>query len=390
MTKREKANRLLDAIGSIRDPLILAAEQPPRKKISFGMRWTAAAACVGLLLAGSTILLRQRSKLPLLPIPDLSQSAVGSGGGLLAKDLSQLVSAPFAVVQDAHSTLPVFANPAVLDWEDMAQGQVKDADKQQMQELLLAQAQRMGLDPDTLNIQDSRDTQRPGYGPATLTAEQNGVQIQVDAWLTCTVTALPQLNLNLPGKPFVQLDPSISSETSSRSAADAAAAALLPFSQQLLGMTDPQSAVTGGDSLIDGTPRYSVSFYDGGNDPLENLLNYHFKRGLVYCVDGEVHLLRYTHYDLSHKMGDYPIRTQEQAQQQLTAGQFLSYDPIDTPTSAQIQRCELTYLTDPTFPVFLPFYAFYVETGVYDPEIPLKEYQICYVPAVAEEYLQTH
>lgn len=136
---------------------------------------------------------------------------------------------------------------------------------------------------------------------------------------------------------------------------------------------------------------FSLEFYDKGQDLKDSIINYGLKRVRVYCDNNSITYIRFNSFDLTDKLGDYPIISAKKARETAVKGNL--HNPfLNNPNSEKdIIKTELTYLEYHNQEVLMPFYKIYVksqnENYAYSKELGLTECSICYIPAVDEKYL---
>jgi hypothetical protein len=130
-----------------------------------------------------------------------------------------------------------------------------------------------------------------------------------------------------------------------------------------------------------------IWFYEADGDLTEQIVNYSFKNVRFYGnEDGLLSGINIHQYDLSQKIGDYPVISLDEAKELLVAGYYYGGNapnywsgPGEFPKSyflglEYVQKVELLYLPDDSHNIYLPFYAFYVDSCYY-------------VPAIAPQYI---
>lgn len=157
------------------------------------------------------------------------------------------------------------------------------------------------------------------------------------------------------------------------------------------GMEQPTACVEGGDYNIYGEVSHSLHFYDAAGDLTEQILHYNFDTVRIACDDvRQLMLIEQKRIDRSHKVGDYPILTVEEAKAAFAAGDYLSTVPeeycMDTPEAAYV---ELIYRTGNSEKYYLPYYRIYAEISPdFERTTAVRNYGAFYVPAVRPEYLK--
>lgn len=159
----------------------------------------------------------------------------------------------------------------------------------------------------------------------------------------------------------------------------------------LMGLRHPVPEVSYGNYSYDGTSRhFQLRFFEDGDDVTEQILGYNFTSVAFFpAEDGNVWAgLRQNHYDLSEKMGDYPIITPEEAQTLLSEGHGITTVPRPMPGVDFIRKTELVYRNSPIDAFYMPYYRFYVEIPELAHDNGLKTFGAYYVPAVEGRYIE--
>ena len=159
--------------------------------------------------------------------------------------------------------------------------------------------------------------------------------------------------------------------------------------QNLIGIDNPKINISGGGYNIYQQQSYEISFFDNSGDAIDQIIQYNFNPVTFYCDDdGKLFLIRIYHPDLSHKAGDYPIISAEEAAKLLLNGNYITTVPYEMPGADSVVKVELIYRTEPYEKYYMPYYRFYVELP---PEMAgkngLKDFGAYYVPAVEKTYL---
>lgn len=330
-----------------------------------------------------------------LPVLTISEGVVGGLGfeGYMAYDASELVNNnPWAEGIEV-STLPVFEN--LLTYDEMER--VQNPDFERMQELLLEVVGRLGIDTSTTEITDNTPdnaTQEiikekfaavgekvpEGYlSPDQVVFEDNGIEVNVDAQMTAVISF----------DPAVELADNIQFNSWATYEQTAAVARYLKEAySQLIDMKNPQVNIYGGDYTIYEKQMYHIEFFDGSGDITDQILNYNFNRVAFYCNDdGKLFLARVFKPDLSHKVGEYPIITINEATRLLENGNYISTMMEQMPGAEYVKKTELVYRMGRNARYFMPYYRFYVELPSMQRDTKLKTYGIFYVPAVEGRYI---
>ncbi|MGI6004981.1 MAG: hypothetical protein ACOX88_06160 [Christensenellales bacterium] len=407
-----KNEKLLEKIGEISEDYIAEANPIAKtKKKRPWVKWGALAACLALAVFTVIKMIPANpvgrapglGDLPLLAITEDSGEAMGFEG-YTAYDISEIVNNNPWTETAEISTLPVYQNSRAYN-ENF---QVQDIDFDQMRELLLNVASRLGVDVDNLEITDNAPDEKTraaikekfaktgervpeGYfSPSTVVIEDNGIKIEVNQQMTAKITFDPAITLP---------DEYNFTHYATYEQVAAVAEYLKEKYIDFIGMDNPQVNIHGGDYAIFGEDSieiygaqqaqgYSIEFYDGSGDITNQIINYNFNRVAFYCDDdGKLFLARVFQPDLSGKVGDYPIITTNEAKELLKNGNYITTVPEELPGLEYVAKVELIYRTGGTEQFFMPYYRFYIELPDMERENGLKTYGAYYVPAVEGEYI---
>ncbi len=363
------------------------------------IRWGAMAACLVIMVYAGKKLFPQKSSnnaprldLPMLTISENTSEAMGFEG-YMAYDISELVSANPWSEDAAIATLPVYHNPITFHEQMISSG----ADFDKMRELLLEVAGRIGLDTNTLTITDdapdeaarqeiTQKLQSAGgtvpdgyFNPTRLTIETEGLKIEVDQFMTVTISFDPAVSL--------PSEYSFTHYSSYEELSDVAEYLKAEY-KDLIGLDDPQINICGGDYNIYSQQGYRIEFFDANGSSTEQIVNYNFNRVAFYCDDeGKLFLARIYQPDLSEAVGDYPIITSEKASELLSNGIYITSVPYEMPGMEYVKKAELVYRTGKQEEYYMPYYRFYVELPETERDEEMKTYGAYYVPAVSGEYI---
>lgn len=387
-----RGEEMLEAVGYIDTDLIKKGEKT-MKKFRW-RRWTAAAACAALICGG--VLVYRRS-LPQYAEEMLSVSdfAVGGMGSEIywAYSVDELRRDNPTDGEEIRA-LPAYRNTVSWDERERPFGQ----DLEAMEEYLLSLAEKFGLDVDSLEIQNnapdegemmgltmefaSRGLEAPEYYslPYRLWVKTEELKIEVDANMTATITFTD----GIPVPEEYRLD------------YDSTPEELLAVSSYLwerygeqIGYENPQVYIHGGDYTTEGEQLYTLCFYDGSDDEIENFENYSFNH-----AEFSPRLIRIYNDAALEEIGLYPLIDEEEALRLLTSGEYYTSvaDPDEIPDEAAAVRCELVYRSGSKDKVLIPFYRFYVylenAAGSHLHPEGMKAYGAYYVPAVDPAYLE--
>lgn len=360
------------------------------------LKWGAIAACLTVVICMAALFSQKAPQTaPELPMLSVSEQRSDGAGfeGYMAYHASELINANPWNESLRISTLPVYQNPLTYGADGISAG--IDFDK--MRKVLLETAGRLGLDTNALMITDdmpdektkqeirekfqaAEDTVPEEYfRPAKLIAKADGVEIEVEADMTASISFDPAVSL--PGeynfKDYASYD-------------DIAAVSdyLKREYKELIGFDNPQVNIFGGDYTYDGKQAYSIEFFNAGGSSAQQIVNYNFRRVAFYGdEEGDLSLARIYRPDLSRKIGDYPIITSAQARKLLAKGKYLTSVPYEMPGLEYVKKTELVYRTGNRETYYMPYYRFYVELPQEEQENGLKTYGAYYVPAVEEAYI---
>lgn len=300
--------------------------------------------------------------LPMLTI-ELGETGMGFEG-YMAYDISQLVSGNPWTEEAGLTTLPVYANPLERD----AYGQPVE-DRAAMEAALREAAGRLGL--------EGAEIEETDWGALTIGGE--GLTLDVTSILPVTLEFEPPRALP-EGYDFGHHAP--------YNAMEAAGEYLMETYDTLLDMEKPTLSLWGGDYNIYREQGYQIEVYEGAGDLTEQLVGYHFRRVAFYPDDaGNLWMIRFYQADLSHKLGDYPIITVEEAQALLGEGHYITSVPYELPGLEYVEKVELVYRNGALEGCWMPYYRFYVRLPEEAEEDGLQTFGAYYVPAVERRFL---
>ena len=300
--------------------------------------------------------------LPMLTI-ELGETGMGFEG-YMAYDISELVSGNPWTEEAGLTTLPVYANPLELD----AYGQPV-GDRAAMEAALRETAGRLGL--------EGAEIEETDWGALTIRGE--GLTLDVSSILPVTLEFDPPRALP-EGYDFGHHAP--------YNAMEAAGEYLMETYDTLLDMEKPTLSLWGGDYNIYREQGYQIEVYEGAGDLTEQLVGYHFRRVAFYPDDaGNLWMIRFYQANLSHKLGDYPIITVEEAQALLGEGHYITSVPYELPGLEYVEKVELVYRNGALEGCWMPYYRFYVRLPEEAEEDGLQTFGAYYVPAVERRFL---
>lgn len=307
--------------------------------------------------------------LPVLTVSDISADDMGFEG-LMAFDISELTNANPWTEDVSLTTLPVYRNhqnyeenyyPVDVDWE-------------QMNELLLETAGKLGMDTGSLNI-----VKESGWSNY-LKAEQNGT----------VITVWSSMEIQIDFEPAVPLPEQYHfTYYSTYEELAQAAEYLLSAYSHLLALDNPRLNISGGDYDIYLRQSYEPEFFEAGSSLEEEIINYNFYPIRLSCDGaGRLMIIRIFRPDLSGKIGDYPVITVQEAAALLESGNYITSVPYSISEMKDVKKVELVYKTGDYETYYMPYYRFYVELSEEEQENGLKTYGCYYVPAVNGRYLE--
>lgn len=393
-----KREDISDAMAHIGDDLL---EETDAARGTGGVRrshwkgWAALAACAGVVLFGAVrwgggpaepvptpaaettapvaettapIETEQTTSVPTvdgLPMLTIELGETGMGfEGYMAYDISELVSGNPWTEEAGLTTLPVYANPLELD----AYGQPV-GDRAAMEAALREAADRLGL--------EEAEIEETDWGALTIGGE--GLTLDVTSILPVTLEFEPPRALP-EGYDFGHHAP--------YNAMEAAGEYLMETYDTLLDMETPTLSLRGGDYNIYREQGYQIEVYEGAGDLTDQLVGYHFRRVAFYPDDaGNLWMIRFYQADLSHKLGDYPIITVEEAQALLGEGHYITSVPCELPGLEYVEKVELVYRNGALEGCWMPYYRFYVRLPEEAEEDGLQTFGAYYVPAVEGRFL---
>lgn len=422
-------NDFLDKMEKIKPEYVEEADIKPYKKKTNIIKWGTLSACFVLILFVGTRFLPQDTPIEKKPdsddttqntaakdstkqnqsgqgntsqniastMPDLPKLTISdnkSGGmgfeGYMAHNISELVNANPWREDIKLATLPVYKRAVDVDSYFVVTG----ADLNKMRKYILEVAGRLGLNKNNVTVTDNFDQEEKitdgtsrsdGHSASSLLIlNAKGIKIEVDQFMTATISFEPSKSL-----------PKNYNFTDNASYEDCLAVAdyLKNKYKDFIGFNNPQINIDGGSYDIYANQSYSIEFYNGSKDYVENIINYNFNRTAFYGDEsGKLWLARIFQPDLSKKLGDYPVIDSMQARELLINDNYITSVPYKMPGEEYIKKVELIYRTGDMEECYLPYYRFLVElpeekNSEIESEDGLKSYGAYYVPAVESSYL---
>ena len=342
---------LLNAIGDISDELILSADNVGNIKKHKIIKYVASAACF-LLLAMVVILNlpQKNAELPMLAVMD-NDTASGCGyEGVMAYRISDLTNAnPWS--EDAKlSTLPVYKNLYTYDVNGEV---VKNADEY---------------------------TERLLKSVSEKTKNMSGIKVE---------KSLGGIEIDIEFVPEVVLDEKYNfGFNSSFEELTSVGGFFVDEYRKIIDMKKPILNIYDGDYNIYGEQLYNMFLYEGSGSLTDRIINYHFNRVYFHPDDyGRLCRIRIEKTDLSHKVGDYPIISLEDAKELLFEGKYITTVPYRLTDNDKVAKAELVYRNGGTEKYYMPYYKFFIEVPNENLKNGLKDFGVYYVPAVESKYI---
>ena len=325
------------------------------------------------------------SGLPMLTIVADSGSSMGFEG-YLAFDISELSNGNPWSASEVINTLPVFQNPVSYDdsWNPIG-GLTVD----EMKERARQAAAALGMTVDSvftnpteemIQRQKEKDPTAPTPTPYEAVAICGDVTIRVlpDGQTRIFFDdAVP-----LPGQYSLTYD-----NTTAQQAHDVVQYLLEQY-PAVIDMISPALDIVGHYTYY-AQIGFSFSAFENSGSITERIIGYNFNRvRFSPNDDGELWIIDRYNWDLSQKIGDYPIITETEARMLLLNNHYITNVPEALPGEEYIANVELVYRTGWHDAVFMPYYLFLVEMPSMQMNNGLKTFGAFYVPAVSGEFLE--
>ncbi len=388
---------LLDRMSDIDAGLILESEscgkkRSKKKPILIGTGAVAAAAAVALtvnFLGNTGGQLPVSENLPVLEVPGgLTVSGMGFEGYDLA-DISDYENGNPWTPDMNITVMPVYKS------------NVLDPDKEKVIEHLLSTAEKFGIDTNTLEEIEANNfgddgqldslkqaMEEQNVPPEEIEAELNRVKAMMltqanvyarndDLYLSADTTYTVGVVYN-DGKEI--LLPEEYRDISTEEGKLNTAKYLLEQYKDIQGLTNP---------VIDIYKNGDIGFYDKGETDAETIFNYSLNHSRFGVNEkGRLHVIWLDSTVGCEKIGNYPIISKEEAEQELLGGNYLTSAPYDLQEGDKPVHVELMYRMDRGCDYTLPFYRFLVEVPEYNSEDDgTKLYGAYYVCAIGKEYI---
>lgn len=342
---------LLNAIGNISDELILSADDVGNIKKYKIIKYVASVACFLLLVTVVILNLPQKNaKLPILTVTDIDSAGGFGYEGLMAYSISDLTNANPWREDVKLSTLPVYKNLYTYD----VNGEIPKNADEYAESLLKSVLEK--------------------------TKNMSGIKIE---------RSLGGMEIDIEFTPEVVLDEKYNfSFDSSFEELTSVGNFFIEEYKNVIDMKKPIINIYDGDYSIYGEQLYNMFLYDGSGSLTDRIINYHFDRVYFHPDDyGRLCRIRIEKTDLSHKVGDYPIISSEDAKQLLFEGKYITTVPYRLTNKDKVAKAELVYRNGGTEKYYMPYYKFFVEVPSDVDKNGLKDFGVYYVPAVESRYI---
>lgn len=424
-------DRLLEKIGDLDEKLILEAENIPAKKakkapLFIGLGTVAAAAAVALsvnFLGGSLqtppvaeatddVNITQSQSAELTQAPATSEKGPVINSNLPKLDYGNIVGSwGFEGFQLSDISEYENGNPYTSDMEFktmlVLKSNAMNPDKEKMTEYLKTMAEKLGVDPDSLEFEYQGfniDEQLESY--KKIMEEQNVPEDEMEEELArvrknivaiggvyvygenedvrLSVKSDYSFGIHFNGDGIALPEGYNKAETPQQR--EKTAEYLLEQYGYIL--QDLKNPVT------DVYKENDIGFYEKGETDAENILNYclnHSRFGID--EEGNLFVIWIDSTYGCEELGDYPVISPEEAKKELLDGRYMSSVILDDPTGfseEDVSYMEIMYRMDSGSEYALPFYRFLVklpEDYVTSDE-GKSHYGAFYVPAVSKEYIQ--
>lgn len=290
-------------------------------------------------------------------------------------------------------TLPVYRYPG-----GMADAYHLNADEAAMREKAEEIARMFGFDPETMERNPTKAN--IGDKETGVTEEETYTMVYTLMNEDVIISADPALNISLSYRHTGPMTSEEEAESLTRAAEKENGDRLAALLRSRFGWQNPVVVVTESSVNFEGDTHYRMRVYEGGGDPLTDFLQSQMKTATgSFRRDGTIDNLHLDTWEGFEYAGDYPIRTEDEAREDLIAGRHLSAGSA-FPGEEYIARTELVYRTNHT-DIRMPYYVFYtrmpderfidLRTSTEDAERYQEDvdvYRTYVVPAVRAEYLE--
>lgn len=411
-----KNELIFKAIGEVDDRYILEAAPAATNKApkQTWVKWIAIAACLALLVYGGFRLfpVRDIAQPDITPIGDITQPdnpptgditkpddppvedpthpsglpmltiATNSGGygfeAYGAYDISQLENANPWTADSQLETLPVFRNTTKADPAGIP---LHGLSADEMLARAKSAADTLGLVIDRSYVTEETSYISPNeqitvQGGAIAECGDTEILVWPDGWLRIMMNE----PLSLPEQ--YEFNDDVSDEQATE-----ALEYLIAEYAGIVDMKSPELDISARYGR-DGNRCLTYKVYEGTGNLTEKILGYNFNF-TIFCPDfeGNLNIIHRYNYDLSEKLGDYPIISEEQAYELLLNGNYITSVPYELPGPEFIKKTELIYRVTCFEEVYMPYYLFYIELPETELENGIKSYGFYYVPAVHGDYI---
>ncbi len=285
-----------------------------------------------------------------------------SGGagfeGYLVYDIGQLQTGALWVPGNGMlDTLPVFEYQVIPDDHGIV------GTPEEMREMIYEAFDRLDIAREEVTLDEGE--------PAYFYGTARSVRVQVSDTLVGTLEF--EEPIPLPQGCHFDFD-------STYEELEQAAAWILEQYGHLLGLEKPVAVIEGGDYTFSGEQGYTLSFREGAGTLEEQIVN--FDKRILVGHDGNcLTSIQLQAAPKWTRLGDYPIRTVEEAITALWQGDY--YTDIPSPLTGQehFEKIDLVYKRWQFDTMYIPYYRLFVELPQ-EQHGDLKTYGVYYVPAV--------
>lgn len=383
---------LLELLGEIDGKFI---SENKKVKTFSGLKYSAVAACICLVIAGSAIAFNINNTL--LPSENLQLISIdfknaGMGfEGLMYYDESEIVNANPWNEDMNIKALPVYKNLGYNEY-----------------------GLSIYLDEETMRGRVEEVSDALGITLSEFDKDDHSIQVGENEFIS-GITRLNGKNENVTVRAFgngsvyiifengavVPDEYSFTHDESSDSEAKKALKYIYSEYKDVFDFKKAKLSTYFSDYNIYADRNREYVLYDASGNDIQDILNYNFNSAEIYPEydeygnsTGRISSIR-TNDGLAcaEKVGDYPLITASEAQALLFEGKYFTSVPHDIVATDTVAKVELVYRWRITSEYFVPMYKFYVplsgeESGhKFDKDNGLVTYGVYYVPAIPQEYV---
>lgn len=368
-----KSEKIYTAIGQIDDVIISEANTTTKLKSNKPfVKWVAIAASIALIF--SFVLYEynqsQNNISPNLPMLSIGENTMGSFGfeGYKAYDILELSNNNPWSESVSIKTLPVFKNTVLVDGAGMP---LNGLSVDEMKALVIEAAKDLNVDIDEVVVNS---------------IEEQEVVGKCDGMII-TATIEGDIKIEFENPIPLPKDYSFTYNTTTYDEAIKSTEYLLKEYKDFVGMKSPSLSLLG-DYNINGERGFSYEAFESDGNIEKQIINFSFNRvEFSPNADGNLWIIKKNKFDLSEKIGDYPVISSKKAEELLLDGKYSTSVPYKMTDKDLIAKVELIYRVSRYEEYFMPYYRFYVELPVEKGANDLKTYGAYYVPAVEGQYI---